>query len=111
MIYHLDKFVNAAYKVRRKQEEMRRMEDNKGEDNQPRYTTKRMHHEIARAKMYAMMEERERCAKLARDYAVQYEAGLCHYGAADKDSGRGRQEGHIMAGHDIAAAIMNEPTP
>ena len=76
------------------------------EDNQPRYTTKRMHYEIERAKEYATREERERCARIARAYASEHEAGLCHYGAADKDEGRGRQEGHIKAGHDIAAAIM-----
>lgn len=54
----------------------------------------------------AIMAERERCAAIASIYADGYEAALPHYGAADKDSGRGRQEGHIKAGRDIAKAIM-----
>jgi len=55
----------------------------------------------------AIMAERERCAAIASRYADGYEAGLPHYGAADKDSGRGRQEGHIKAGRDIAEAIAS----
>lgn len=53
----------------------------------------------------AIMAERQRCATIASRYADGYEAGLPCYGAADKDSGRGRQEGHIKAGRDIAEAI------
>lgn len=55
----------------------------------------------------AIMAERQRCATIASRYADGYEAGLPHYGAADKDSGRGRQEGHIKAGRDIAEAIAS----
>lgn len=54
----------------------------------------------------AIMAERERCAAIASIYADSYEVAIPHYGAADKDSGRGRQEGHIKAGRDIAKAIM-----
>jgi hypothetical protein len=79
--------------------------DPKGDD-WPRYTAKRLRLEIERAKQAATMEERERCAKVARDYAASCEAALCHYGSADKDAGRGRQEGHINAGNEIAEAIL-----
>lgn len=56
-------------------------------------------------------EIQRRDASLADEYADSYEKGLCHYGAADKDHGRGRQEGHIKAGRDIAAAIRQQEPP
>lgn len=53
----------------------------------------------------AVEAQKQKDAKIADDYAEGYRGGLYHYGAADKDSGRGRQEGHINAGEFIAAAI------
>lgn len=53
----------------------------------------------------AVDAERERCAKIADAYSEDYDKALYLYGAADLDSGRGRQEGHIKAGKEIAAAI------
>lgn len=53
----------------------------------------------------AIAAERERCAKAAEMYAEAFIEGMVHYGAADKDAGRGRQEGHIDAGQAIASAI------
>ncbi|WP_313026906.1 hypothetical protein [Brucella sp.] len=47
----------------------------------------------------------EEAAKLCEKYAQSYQSGLCHYGSIDKDAGRGRQEGHINAGNELAAAI------
>lgn len=63
------------------------------------------YHDVAPVIARAIMAERHRCATIASRYADGYEAGLPCYGAADKDSGRGRQEGHIKAGRDIAEAI------
>lgn len=63
--------------------------------------------QAARIIAKAIMAERQRCATIASRYADGYEAGLPHYGHADKDSGRGRQEGHIKAGRDIAEAIAS----
>lgn len=54
----------------------------------------------------AIFSERQRSAAIAQQYAQSYENGLCHYGDADKDAGRGRQEGHIKAGRDIHDAII-----
>ena len=53
-------------------------------------------------------DERDRCVVLCNDYAESYEKALPLYGAADKDIGRGRQEGHIKAARDIAAAIRGD---
>lgn len=53
----------------------------------------------------AIHAERQRCEDLARRYSVGYEKALGMYGSADKDSGRGRQEGHINAGREIADLI------
>lgn len=41
-----------------------------GEDNQPRYTTKRLRDEIAKARAYARMEALEEAAKVADDFSV-----------------------------------------
>lgn len=53
-------------------------------------------------------DERDRWVVLCNDYAESYEKALPLYGAADKDIGRGRQEGHIKAARDIAAAIRGD---
>lgn len=53
----------------------------------------------------AIYAERERCENLARRYSEGYAKALGMYGSADKDSGRGRQEGHINAGREIADLI------
>lgn len=49
----------------------------------------------------------DRNQTIAREYAASYEKALPLYGQSDKDAGRGRQEGHIKAGYDIADAIRN----
>lgn len=49
----------------------------------------------------------DRNQMIAREYAASFEKALCQYGQADKDAGRGRQEGHIKAGYEIADAIRN----
>ena len=56
----------------------------------------------------AIMAETERCAKIADAHADGHEKAIGAYGAADKDAGRGRQEGHIDAGRAIAAAIRGD---
>lgn len=71
-------------------------------DETPRYTTRRLHIEIERARLI----ERAECADIARRYSQEFISGLCHYGPADKDEGRGRQEGHIKAGEEIAQLIL-----
>jgi len=48
----------------------------------------------------------ERCADVARCHADEHARSLGAYGAADVDSGRGRQEGHIDAGNAIAQSII-----
>ena len=45
------------------------------------------------------------CAEVARRHAEEHARSLGAYGAADVDSGRGRQEGHIDAGNTIAQII------
>lgn len=47
----------------------------------------------------------ERCAEVAKRHAEEHVRSLGAYGAADVDSGRGRQEGHIDAGNTIAQII------
>ncbi len=47
----------------------------------------------------------ERCAEVAKRHAEEHARSLGAYGAADVDSGRGRQEGHIDAGNTIAQII------
>lgn len=47
----------------------------------------------------------EEAANICAEYAKSFQEGLCHYGDADKDGGRGRQEGHIDAGNELASAI------
>ena len=47
----------------------------------------------------------EQCAEVARRHAEEHARSLGAYGAADVDSGRGRQEGHIDAGNTIAQII------
>ena len=47
----------------------------------------------------------EQCAEVARRHAEEHAMSLGAYGAADVDSGRGRQEGHIDAGRTIAEGI------
>lgn len=48
----------------------------------------------------------EQCAEVARHHADAHARSLGAYGAADVDSGRGRQEGHIDAGNAIAQGIL-----
>ena len=47
----------------------------------------------------------EEAANICVEYSKSFQKGLCHYGDADKDSWRGRQEGHIDAGNELASAI------
>lgn len=65
------------------------------------------HHAAVRAICNAILAERNRCASIANLYAKKCQGALCHYGSADKDEGRGRQEGSIKAGEEIAAAIRS----
>lgn len=55
----------------------------------------------------------EECAKLADWHATGHAMSMHAYGSADKDGGRGRQEGHVHAGEAIASAIraLKDTTP
>lgn len=59
----------------------------------------------------AILAERDRCVAIARQYSVGFEKALGLYGSADKDAGRGRQEGHINAGREIAGLIETGIAP
>ncbi len=77
-------------------------------DEKPRYTTRRMHYEIDRAKEYARREALEEAAKIADDY----ECHLMSYGGS-VDAQHFYEGGMLDAGQGIAIAIraLSDSTP
>jgi len=72
-------------------------------DNTPRYTTERLHYEIAKAREYGRTLAFEEAVEAAEKVAFQYDKGLMHY--KDGDPERLRQLGAIQGADAVNQAI------